>query len=1043
MLLWIIGILPLKGQKPSALDSTTIAALSARARAYNSSGQNERALEVLKQAIQLAAPYPEWHVDLQREQVSIYLQELQFDAALNLAFQTLEESKRVQGADAVVQVQLYGLIGQAHARKGDLKKGIKYFKKGLDMASRLGQDELKPRLLNGLGVIHNLLGESEEALVYYKEVERYYQTTDQQEKLSQIYNNMASLYAGLTDWEEAIGYMRKVVALEEQQEEKNWYRLIRAYRNMAILHREIDQPHKSLELIQLAQALVHKELNSNPNQLLDCMAAEAGVYNYLNNTPKAIQILEREKALRDSLTTNKSDFKRVQVHLNLTAMYISNKNYAKAKIMAEQIFDDCQHPMHRARVNDILSVATYQLGERQASQEYIKTALELYRSADEPVIESVSDVYARYANWAWEEGAPMDSVDAYVEKAARVFLMDNNRSIQENIKAHNYANESHMIHRFAAHVSRYLERYKKDPQSHYLERAAIYLAYAKQLVEQQETWGIKEEDKRQSRSVELPIYEEEVALHYLRQQHNEQAANHQAAFRAMETNKAHVLSANLKGRYAQRIGGVPDSLLTRQKTLQQAIQQGYKERVDAQDQSPKARAAIDLALASNKRALQTLEQRFRNEYPAYGQWMQGDVSPDLAHVQQTVLNAHTALIEFLVTDSTIYQLVVTQQATQLYDLHVSKATLDRYVRRFRKALTKSRYIQDRPQQAYALFHETGQWLYQNLMAQALAPLTGIDQLIIIPDYTLGHLPFEVFVVTPQEETNNYQTIDYLLQHYAVRYSYSAQLLMHPTTPSPSSLGTKGLLAIASSYSEVDSVGMGQRSLQQQVLRSHLQALPAALKEVEVLTQLYADGQAWQNTEANEQAFKQHAKEYNILHLAMHGLVNTRHPMLSAMVFTETGDSLEDNFLYAYEIAQMDLQAKLVVLSACETGYGKFEQGEGVLSLARSFMQAGVPSALVSLWKVNDYSTAAIMERFYRHLKAGKPTAEALRLAKQSYLAETSAHIAHPMYWAAFVAIGQDTVVTPVTPWTTWLAWLGAGLLLSMLGYSGWRRYRGW
>ena len=72
-------------------------------------------------------------------------------------------------------------------------------------------------------------------------------------------------------------------------------------------------------------------------------------------------------------------------------------------------------------------------------------------------------------------------------------------------------------------------------------------------------------------------------------------------------------------------------------------------------------------------------------------------------------------------------------------------------------------------------------------------------------------------------------------------------------------------------------------------------------------------------------------------------------------------------LWRIQISKMKLNADLVVLSACETGYGQFEQGEGIISIARTFMYAGVPSLVVSLWQVNDVSTAKIMNSFYLNL----------------------------------------------------------------------------
>jgi CHAT domain-containing protein len=108
----------------------------------------------------------------------------------------------------------------------------------------------------------------------------------------------------------------------------------------------------------------------------------------------------------------------------------------------------------------------------------------------------------------------------------------------------------------------------------------------------------------------------------------------------------------------------------------------------------------------------------------------------------------------------------------------------------------------------------------------------------------------------------------------------------------------------------------------------------------------------------------------------------------------------------YEIFNLKLNADLVVLSACETGLGKEVKGEGLIGLTRAFLYAGTPSVVVSLWQVQDRSTAELMVRFYRHLKNGQPSkAEALRQAQLELIRHGT--FAHPYYWAPFVLVGQS------------------------------------
>jgi CHAT domain-containing protein len=143
---------------------------------------------------------------------------------------------------------------------------------------------------------------------------------------------------------------------------------------------------------------------------------------------------------------------------------------------------------------------------------------------------------------------------------------------------------------------------------------------------------------------------------------------------------------------------------------------------------------------------------------------------------------------------------------------------------------------------------------------------------------------------------------------------------------------------------------------------------------------------------------------------MHGLIDEKEPEYSSLVFAEDGNKEEDNFLYAYEIKQTKLNASMVVLSACETGAGKYQRGEGVLSIGRGFMYAGVPSVVMTLWKLNDQSASELIGNFYKNLEQGQQKDKALQQAKIKYL-ETSNNIAaHPAMWACFIQLGDYSAI---------------------------------
>lgn len=188
-------------------------------------------------------------------------------------------------------------------------------------------------------------------------------------------------------------------------------------------------------------------------------------------------------------------------------------------------------------------------------------------------------------------------------------------------------------------------------------------------------------------------------------------------------------------------------------------------------------------------------------------------------------------------------------------------------------------------------------------------------------------------------------------------------------------------------------------------------LPFSRVEAESVAQLVPKGarRLALDFEANRELVESpELKRYRILHFATHGLLNAQHPELSGLVLSlvdAQGKPRDDGFLLAHEIARLNLPAQLVVLSACQTGLGNEVRGEGLISLTRSFMQAGAPRVVVSLWNVNDRATAELMKRFYRAMiDKGLPPSSALRCAQLSMRGEKD--WASPFFWAPFIFQGE-------------------------------------
>ena len=184
-------------------------------------------------------------------------------------------------------------------------------------------------------------------------------------------------------------------------------------------------------------------------------------------------------------------------------------------------------------------------------------------------------------------------------------------------------------------------------------------------------------------------------------------------------------------------------------------------------------------------------------------------------------------------------------------------------------------------------------------------------------------------------------------------------------------------------------------------------IPMSAKEVRAVGKIIRPNSLFLGKKAKEEYFKQEASDFGTIHLATHCFIDESRPMYCEIAFAQDDDPAEDGLLYTYEVFNLDLNAELVTLSACETGLGKLSRGEGLIGLTRAFMYAGASSVLVSLWSV-DESTGELMEPFYTAIQENKTKAEALRMAKLELIKTTKNGISfsHPYLWAPFILVGQ-------------------------------------
>ena len=281
---------------------------------------------------------------------------------------------------------------------------------------------------------------------------------------------------------------------------------------------------------------------------------------------------------------------------------------------------------------------------------------------------------------------------------------------------------------------------------------------------------------------------------------------------------------------------------------------------------------------------------------------------------------------------------------------------------------------------------------------------SIEDLIIVPHGRLSYIPFDALL---SEEVKvdklDYRSLSYLVKKYDITYSYSAAL--HFKYFKSTRRYGRNILAMAPNYDFLEFDLNKQAYRHRQANRAVLRPLPGAKEEVMRLSE-FSHCEALMGNNATEGNFKEKAGRFDILHLAMHTIINDSIPMFSKLVFAQSNDTIEDGFLNTQEIYNMKLNARLTVLSACNTGSGVMRKGEGVMSMSRAFLYAGCPSIVMTLWEVEDKMSANLMMDFYRFLFKGYSKPEALRKAKLLHIQNADPLKAHPYFWLGYIFVGD-------------------------------------
>jgi len=344
------------------------------------------------------------------------------------------------------------------------------------------------------------------------------------------------------------------------------------------------------------------------------------------------------------------------------------------------------------------------------------------------------------------------------------------------------------------------------------------------------------------------------------------------------------------------------------------------------------------------------------------------------------LNANdAALIEYYLTDTILYTFLLYNDEIKTFRRELPDDFYD-LVQIFRNMTSTYNLGQ------FHDFVDSSNELYELLLADQMQEIKeDKSSIIIIPDNILNYVSFEALITTSSKDIQNgrYDLLSYLIKQYSISYHYSSLFLVDKAT---------NIKNKVSAFAPI---------ISDKTLRSSgLKELKYHVDEVVEINEI-TKGDIFLDTVASKTKFLERIKTDEIIHLATHAICNDSLPMKSEIYFS-------DKSLPAYEVYNLNHVLQMVVLSACETGKGKLQQGEGVMSMARAFLASGCKAVVTTLWEINDKATSVLMGSFYKNLTNDKGAHTALRQAKLNYISSVSSVAqAHPFYWSGFIMIGEN------------------------------------
>ena len=901
------------------------------------------------------------------------------------AIDVYERSNHTRNVNYTGSLQNIGIV---YSMTGNYEKAEQYFLKSLKVNQEVMQaDDPKLALLYlNMGRFYQIVRNDSKAIEYMKRAENTYISQNQSNSVTAglLFLNMGVIYIYTADYEKAQSYLDKSLEIILTKEPDNLADLLTLYLNMGFIAEKRGD-------FAISKGYYLKGLS---------------IGDKLPNSVKVLRGLA-------NVSFKMSDKTNANAYYKL-ALQKSIEMYGE---------DHPETALTYLRYGDFLSVT----GDKQALI-YLNKSLDIYKKSFGNVNIDVSTAYNYIGSYYNRANDFQKAINFFQLSLISGFPSFTSQNVADNPDISLENLNDNLLNPLTAKSSALLSLYLSDTtRTDLLKSSVACFTVSLKMIEMLRSTYQDENSKLFISENEKTTFTNALLTQVKLYHKTKNTTAFDEAFSLSEKGKSAVLLSHLRDKEAKSIGRIPENLLNQDASLKSEIYFYNKQIHDQKLTSNPDNAKIKMwnsRVFDLSRKQDELIKSIEKNYPAYYNLKYDNSVISINEIQKK-LSPKQALIEFTLTDSTLYTFVITSSSKQLVNTSFDTSFYSNL--QIVRAQLTGKDFNNYSTADFKSFVKSSSNLYRKLLLP-IQSLSKGKELIIIPDGELGYLSFDILLTSlPDTSKSTYRRLPYLIKESAITYAPSATTFFDELNRKNKNNNGR-ILAFGPDYGS-DNTVLDQKDENGTLLEKTLSNLSNTQDEIKSLTD-YFNVKAFLGKDATETMFKKNAADYKILHLAMHTLINNDNPLYSKLIFyKQKGDTVDDGMLNASELINMELHADMAVLSACNTGSGKMRKGEGIMSLSRDFFYAGVPGIIMTSWAVEDRSGVKLMENFYKYIAQGKPRHEALRLAKIEYLDNCDNLTSHPHYWASYMNVGDISPLEGFSKRTTSFSIYGAAATL--------------